>query len=324
MESHPIPPRDRQGDQTLYTLGNLTVDDIVLYDQRQMHLASSGGDALFSAIGAWIWHRPAGLIARAGQAYPQANIDLIQNAGIACRLQRVPYPDIRNWALYEPDGSRQFRNHCVSGTYKQMSIRGEEIPPDCLDAAAFHIAPMPVEIQQSVLQRLRSRSCLITLDTFPQHLTAPHHTRILLDLLPDLDAFLPSREEAAILYGSRDEQAAARAFAGAGAKLVCIKLGAEGSLLYLPQTDQFRHVPACRVDALDPTGAGDSFCGGFLAGLLHSGDALTATCYGTVSASYVVETVGALSVLEMDLSARRGLSARFERLEQVREGITTA
>mgnify|MGYP001764735764 CR=1 FL=1 len=157
MESNPIPPRARQGDQPLYTLGNLTVDDIILYDQRQMHLASSGGDALFSAIGAWIWHQPAGLIARAGQAYPQANIDLIQNAGITCHLQRVPYPDIRNWALYEPDGSRQFCNHCASGTYEQMSIRGDEIPPDCLDAAAFHIAPMPVEIQQSVLRRLRGR-----------------------------------------------------------------------------------------------------------------------------------------------------------------------
>ncbi|MEM5776619.1 MAG: hypothetical protein AAGU05_16565, partial [Anaerolineaceae bacterium] len=169
MESNSIPPRARQGDQTLYTLGNLTVDDIILYDQRRMHLASSGGDALFSAIGAWIWHQPTGMIARAGQAYPQANIDLIQNAGIACRLQRVPYPDIRNWCLYEPDGSRQFCNHLTSGTYEQMSIRGEEIPPDCLDAAAFHIAPMPVEIQQTVLQRLRNRDCLVTLDTFPQH-----------------------------------------------------------------------------------------------------------------------------------------------------------
>jgi len=132
-------------------------------------------------------------------------------------------------------------------------------------------------------------------------------------MLPQVDLFLPSSVEAAILYGSNDLKAAARVFASLGAPVVCIKMGIEGSLLYLAEQDHFYHIPICRAETVDPTGAGDAFCGGFLAGLLHSGDPLSAACCGAVSASYVVQTVGALSVLEMDFSNRD------ERLRQLQD-----
>lgn len=309
---------DKNPAQPILTLGNLTIDDIVLYDERRMYLANSGGDALFSAIGAWIWHTPAGLIARAGTGYPASNIAALQAAGITCHLQRVPFNDIRNWALYEPDGSRQFCSHCSSGSYEQMSIRADEIPNNCMGADAYHIAPMPVDIQQGILQRLRSQTSIISLDMFTQHLRDARLIDTALALIPQVDCFLPSRAEAAILYGSDDPHEAARAFAASGVPVVCIKLGDEGSLLFTAFNDRFEHIPACRVKAVDPTGAGDSFCGGFLAGLLATSDPLTAACCGTVSASYVVETVGALQVLEMNFSGRQ------QRLEQVRSAVTSA
>ena len=293
MSSPPQSPR-------LFTLGNLTVDDIVIYDDARLYRASSGGDALFSAIGAWIWHKAVGLIARVGQAYPAQNIQQIEAAGIACHLQRVPNPDIRNWALYEPDGRRQFVNHLGSGSYEQMSMRGEEIPAQCLGAPAYHIAPMPVEVQRGVLERLRTSPCLLTLDQFDQHLLDPQVQRTALELVARVDCYLPSHEEARYLYGADDPLAAARAFAALGVPVVCIKLGAEGALLYLGQTAEVCHIPVCPVQVVDPTGAGDAFCGGFLAGMLLTGDARIAACYGAVSASYVVQHVGALSLLGVD------------------------
>jgi sugar/nucleoside kinase (ribokinase family) len=340
--------------QTIFTLGHLTVDDIVLLSEGRLYRESSGGDALFSAIGAWVWHSPVGLIARAGQAYPQVNIERIQAAGIACHLRRVPYPDIRNWALYEPDGSRQFLNHARSGSYAQMSITGEEIPEGCLGAAGYHIAPMPVDAQASVVRKLRDplptssnfqepkdgggveqrqdphpvlsheerekwpaagsldendvnlaeSHCLITLDTFPQHLKDEASHRGLLGMIALVDAFLPSRGEAAILFGSDEPQAAARAFGALGVPLVCIKMGAEGALLYETGKDAFCHIPICPVETVDPTGAGDAFCGGFLAGLLAGRDPLGAACCGAVSASYIVQQVGALNMLGNQFSDR--------------------
>lgn len=64
-------------------------------------------------------------------------------------------------------------------------------------------------------------------------------------------------------------------------------------------------VPALRVEALDPTGAGDSFCGGFLAGLVETGDPVRAARFGAVSASRIVTCFGADGAMPLDRSTAR-------------------
>ena len=54
------------------------------------------------------------------------------------------------------------------------------------------------------------------------------------------------------------------------------------------------HVPALSVEVLDTTGAGDSYCGGFLAGLVAGRPVVECAVMGTVSASFVVQACGAL------------------------------
>jgi len=74
-------------------------------------------------------------------------------------------------------------------------------------------------------------------------------------------------------------------------------------------------VPAIAVTPRDPTGAGDAFCGGFLVGLARTGDPVLAACLGTVSASFAVESVGALAALKADRDlARARLSALLAKL----------
>ena len=122
-----------------------------------------------------------------------------------------------------------------------------------------------------------------------------------------VDFFLPSEIEARHLYGANAPEEAARAFTQLGPRAVVIKLGAGGSLVYDAVNHRVAHVPAYPAKACDPTGAGDSFCGGFLAGFLLTGDCVTAAQYGTVSASYTVEAVGALTTpqpLRADADAR--------------------
>jgi len=57
------------------------------------------------------------------------------------------------------------------------------------------------------------------------------------------------------------------------------------------------HVPAAFANVVDVTGAGDAFCGGFLAGFLATDDPVAAAAHGVVSASFVVETRGAVAAL---------------------------
>lgn len=118
-------------------------------------------------------------------------------------------------------------------------------------------------------------------------------------LLGLVDLFLPSRREAALLFGRDAPEDAARAFAARGPRVVAIKLGAQGSLVCGGGVDPV-HVPAVPVEAVDPTGAGDAYCGGFGANYAHSGGVVEAALHATVAASFVVERHGALAGVPFD------------------------
>lgn len=90
------------------------------------------------------------------------------------------------------------------------------------------------------------------------------------DLLEHLDVLIPNENELMALAGERDLERAAQAMA-ARVPLLVVKLGAEGAMALQGATRV--RVPALPVEALDTTGAGDTFDGGFLAGWLR-GEAL--------------------------------------------------
>lgn len=91
------------------------------------------------------------------------------------------------------------------------------------------------------------------------------------------------------------------------------KLGEQGSLLAEGGTGRLVRIPCLPVNARDTTGAGDAYCGGFLAGIVAGRPVAEAAAMGTVSASYVVEAVGALATA---LPSRSELKERLERVLQ--------
>ena len=128
-------------------------------------------------------------------------------------------------------------------------------------------------------------------------------------VLPLVDAFLPSRDEAtALLGGWPGAEGAARELASWGARLACVKLGAEGSIAY--RDGEVVRMGVATSGLVDPTGCGDAFCGGFLVGLAESGDLRTALARGAVAASFAGEGYGAEHALRPDCAeAQRRLSA---------------
>jgi ribokinase len=297
----------------LYTLGNFTIDDIILYDGRTW-IGQPGGNAVYSAIGARIWLDSTGLIARAGNDLTPDYLQALQAWDLELVIQRVERPNLHNWALYEADGHRQFIFHRSSGTFDDMCIRPEEIPPGHSQARAYHIAPMPTARQRALLEALRRDDVMISLDPHEHFIEGREES--LLDLLPRLDFFLPSREEARLLYGRDAPEEAARTFGRHGSCVVAVKLGEEGSLVYEPRADRLARVPVYPATAVDVTGAGDAYCGGFLAAFLLHGDPVEAACHGTVSASYIIEHFGAARV-PRPVPAEAG-----ERLAAVREQLS--
>ena len=90
-------------------------------------------------------------------------------------------------------------------------------------------------------------------------------------VVPQMDLMKLSDEECALLTGFDDPEAAATALLEQGPKVVAVTLGGSGA--YVRTADGSATVPGFPADAVDATGAGDSFWGGFLAGFCESGKA---------------------------------------------------
>jgi sugar/nucleoside kinase (ribokinase family) len=119
-------------------------------------------------------------------------------------------------------------------------------------------------------------------------------------LLGGLTAFLPSEEELrALFWGHTDDLwQMAEALGEYGCEFIVVKRGARGQMLYDSVSKKKWEIPAYPARLMDVSGAGDSFCGGFLAGYQETYDPLRAVLYGSVSASLTIEGSGALHALE--------------------------
>jgi sugar/nucleoside kinase (ribokinase family) len=300
---------------TLYSVGNFTIDDIVLWPSGQTWMGRPGGNALFAAIGARVWLASVGLLTRLGCDYPAQRLDEIRARGICLGLCPVDVRTLHDWALYEADGARQFINHLNSGQNDEMTLRPDEIPPEHRDGQAYHLAPVPTDQQVALVEFLRRPGRLISLD--PHEGWIKGYEATLERVLAQINFFLPSRLEARQLFGADDPERAAPALARLGPQVVVIKLGRDGSLVYELSTDHLTHVPIYPAIAQDTTGAGDAYCGGFLAGYLLTRDAVRAAQHGTVSASYVVEAIGALATAVPSPGDARARLAYLEARTQV-------
>jgi sugar/nucleoside kinase (ribokinase family) len=278
----------------LWVLGNLTIDDLLLPD-GSASMGMCGGNAIFAALGGRLWSESVGLSARIGPDFPRVNVDRLCHAGVQLALSEVTAPTIHNWALYQSSDRRRFIHWPESGTHVEQSLLPEEVPPAAGHARVCHVAPMPITVQSQLVEFLSPQPALVSLDPHDEYIVGAEAT--FTDLLGLVDVFMPSRQEAALLYGGDDPLGAARAFRAAGPRVVAIKLGVEGSLVFGVDFDAPLHVPAVPVETVDPTGAGDAFCGAFGVVYGRTGDPIEAALHATVAASFTVEHRGALSAL---------------------------
>lgn len=318
--------------------GNLTIDDIV--SANDMVAANqSGGNGLYAALGMWVWGESVGLIAGIGEDYPKEWLDRIAGAGIDLSgVYKVPeIHALRSRVFYRPDGSRSDRLADVqlspeaeaafdltsdfsamdSQEHKRAwplySPQSSRLPKYFENAIGFHLAPGPHENLHGLAGRIRRSNpvALITLD-WPWWNEAA--TGLDLELLNNVTAVLPGAEELDRLPIAGSPEATITALT-ANCDVVVVKRGSSGSEVCW--NGRRTAIGVYEVDAIDPTGAGDSFCGGFLVGLARTGDPVVAAIYGAVSASIVVESFGALAVLEIDKSEPQ---RRLKNLIRTHEG----
>ncbi len=311
------------GELSYLTVGGLTLDDIVAAD-GSVHRVTAGGNALYAALGASIWSDCVGMLSFVGDDYPAETLDRIRGCGIDVRhVRRLNGPSIHLWILYEPEGLRQISyQHRSSSLVELEAVVAEQsdaLGERLAQSAAVHVAALPVALQRAVLEPLRSLGRPITLDSIEARGSvggdlADYRREGVFD---GVVGFLPSLEEWRVLApGEEDATAVARSFGG-DLQVVVITRGAEGCDVVDLRNGTRVRLPALGVAAVDPTGAGDAFCGGFMVALAETGDPTEAALRATVSASFAVEEVGSLhlcDVTRVDAGAR---------LETLRSLVTT-
>ena len=290
----------------LVVLGNLLVDDMVFPDGRT-RMAEPGGATLYAALGASLWGLSAGVASVRGDDYPASALEALAARGVdLAGVRHHGAPGLRTWLLYE-GARRQVIHRLDRPTHAEVSPKAAAIPAGWRKARAFHLAPMPFDVQAALVDDLsRIPRAFVSLD--PYRLLTSESVGDWRDVCSRVDALFLSDDELEV--GSRDEpRAALRSLASGRLRFVLFKRGARGGILYDAREDRFVEWAPRSRRVVDPTGAGDAFAAGFLAGWLR-GEALEpALLRGVVTASFAIEDWGAAAMLRADAAAA---AARLE------------
>ncbi|MDX6255465.1 MAG: hypothetical protein QOJ11_1799 [Frankiales bacterium] len=272
-------------------IGNLTIDDVVRADGGTT-MGQPGGNAIYAALGARLWHPTVGVVTRAGADLPPDILGTLTRLGIELDgVVRTTSATSRAWLLYEADGSRRFVDRSTPDEDSRW-VRPADIPLGWLTAEpapVVHVAPMPFAVTLALVEHIRhiSPAAMILVD--------PHESWEveLGELARWVDVFAPSRDE----LGAGGIEAGAEALLAQGFPTVVVKLGDEGALI--ADTDGVRLMAPAPAAAVDVTGAGDTFCGA-VAGALGAGHALTqAVARATHTAGWSIEHYGSLGLASM-------------------------
>ena len=147
----------------------------------------------------------------------------------------------------------------------------------------FHLPKMR-HAGVALLGRARAAGLFTSVDTMWD--TAGRWMQDFAPLCPLIDCLFVNQDEASMLAGSADPAHVGSFFRSRGTGMVVLKMAAAGCAVFAPG-EEFQ-VPAFPVEAIDSTGAGDSFCGGFLAALRHG--------YSLREAARFANAVGACSI----------------------------
>lgn len=190
-----------------------------------------------------------------------------------------------------PDGSRPALHARGASAYWRISPAAQK---RACEGRVVHLGgvgsllAMDGEPSRSLLADAKAAGRTTTLDL----ISARAETLGLLEpLLPEVDFFMPSIEETAIMVGTDDPAACAQFFIERGAGACAISMGEKGSYVRTRDGQAFT-MPAFRIDVRDTSGCGDAYSGGFIAGLVKNMDLRECARLATATAAIVATGVG--------------------------------
>jgi len=207
-------------------------------------------------------------------------------------MERMPgAPTSATILPIRPDGSRPVLHARGASARWRISPKAQEA---ACQSKVLHLGgvgsllAMDGAPSVALLRDAKAAGCITTLDL----IQARSETLALVEpLLPYVDFFMPSIDETHAMVGTDDPVACARFFINKGAGACAISLGENGSFVMNREGRRFT-LPAFEVAVRDTSGCGDSYTGGFIAGVVRDWDLLDCAKLATATAAIVATGLG--------------------------------
>jgi sugar/nucleoside kinase (ribokinase family) len=302
---------------TVLVVGSVALDSVETpFGKADGVLGGSG--TFFSASASHF--APVQLVGVVGDDYPIDQLETLAARGVdMAGLERASGPSFRWRGRYRHDLNSAETLETHLGVFSNFRPK---IPEQFRRAPFVFLANIDPRLQLDVLQQVE-RPRLVACDTMNFWIESRRPE--LLELLTHVDLVTLNDGEVRQLTEKSNLVKAARWIMERGPKIVIIKKGEHGAYMFSDREIFF--APAYPLeDVFDPTGAGDSFAGGFMGCLARSGDLSTASLrravvYGSVMGSFAVEQFSVQRLLEIGPADIRNRVDEFRRLVSFAEEL---
>ncbi len=267
-----------------------------------------GGSATYAAWSASHFTQPIKQISIIGGDFPQEEIDALQQKGVEFEGVEV----VKDEKSFFWSGKYHMDMNTRDTLVTDLNVLAKfdpKVPESYQHCEFLMLGNLMPSLQRQIINQLKERPKLIIMDTMNFWMDIAMDD--LKDTLNLVDLLMVNDSEARQLSGEYSLVKAAQKIMTMGPKYVIIKKGEHGALLF--HGKQVFFAPALPLeDVFDPTGAGDTFAGGFIGHLAHTNDLSfenmkRAIIIGSAMASFVVEKFGTQRLKEInsaDIMAR--------------------
>lgn len=252
-----------------------------------------GGAATYISMVSSYHTKNVNLVGVVGEDFPQEHIDLLQNMGVNTDGLQIKKGEKSFFWSGRYDNDMNSRDTLVT----ELNVLADFdpiIPDSYQDCKYLMLGNLSPQVQHTVINRINNRPKLVAMDTmnFWMDIALPELT----ETIKNVDVLIINDEEARQLSGEYSLVKASKKIMAMGPDFLVIKKGEHGALLFNENNIFF--APALPLEEVfDPTGAGDSFAGGFISYLAKTDDISfenmkRAVIYGSAMASFCVEKFG--------------------------------
>ena len=252
-----------------------------------------GGAATYIGLAASQFDIDGAIVSVVGGDFPKEYIDMLEDKGLDISSLEV----VENGKTFFWSGKYHNDMNSRDTLTTELNVLADfkpVVPESYKDAKVVMLGNLHPLVQLGVIEQMNAKPDLVILDTMNFWMDSALDD--LIKVIEKVDVITINDEEARQLTGEYSLVVAAKKIMTMGPEFVVIKKGEHGALLFFE--DEMFYAPALPLkEVFDPTGAGDTFAGGFAGYLVKTGDysfenLKKAVIYGSALASFSVEKFG--------------------------------